>query len=256
MATLAVDKPRPKQLGELSDIPVIASEIIYEGAAVGIVSGTGHARPLAAGDRFGGFCMARLDNSLGAAAEKNIKVIASGKVQLAVTGAVITDVGQPVYATDDDVFAFSPVSSVFIGFIDRFVSSGVAIVAFDALNYRDPYGDRSVREVKSANYTIDAEDNGKLIWVDTDAFTLTLPAIAAGAGGFKIVNGGAFGAVAVTISPDAADMILGPDITGANDKDLINTKVTAKRGDYVVLSGNDADGYAVYESRGTWARQA
>ena len=30
----------------------------------------------------------------------------------------------------------------------------------------------------------------------------------------------------------------------------------AKRGDYVVLGGNDADGYAVLELRGTWARQA
>jgi hypothetical protein len=33
-------------------------------------------------------------------------------VQLAVTGAVITDVGQPVYATDDDTFVFSPVGGI------------------------------------------------------------------------------------------------------------------------------------------------
>ena len=71
-----------------------------------------------------------------------------------------------------------------------------------------------------------------------------------------IANGGAYGAVAVTISPQAADMILGPDITGADDKDLINTKATARRGDFVVLGGNDADGYSVQALRGTWARQA
>ncbi len=69
-------------------------------------------------------------------------------------------------------------------------------------------------------------------------------------------NIGAFGTVAVTLSPQAADMILGPDITGADDKDLINTKATAKRGDFVKLGGNDADGYSVQELRGTWARQA
>ncbi|HKQ97798.1 MAG TPA: DUF748 domain-containing protein, partial [Candidatus Polarisedimenticolia bacterium] len=38
------------------------------------------------------------------------------------------------------------------------VSSGVVVVAFNALNYQDPYAAWSVREVKSANYTLDAED--------------------------------------------------------------------------------------------------
>lgn len=256
MATLAVDKPRASQLGNLSDIPVIAADIIYEGAAVGVVPATGHARPLAAGDRFGGFCINRCDNSAGAAADKQVKVIVSGKVQIPVTGAVITDLGQPVFATDDDTFAFSPVSSVFIGFIDRFISAGVAIVAFDALHYSSPYVARSMREVKSANYTLDAEDNGKLLWIDTDAFTLTLPAIAAGVDGVQIVNGGSYGTIAVTISPNAADSILGPDITAADNKDLINTKATAQRGDMVVIGGNDADGYAVLELKGTWAREA
>jgi len=70
------------------------------------------------------------------------------------------------------------------------------------------------------------------------------------------VNGGSYGTIAVTLSPAAADMILGPDITGADDKDLINTKATAQRGDFVILGGNDADGYAVQALKGTWARQA
>jgi hypothetical protein len=145
---------------------------------------------------------------------------------------------------------------VFIGFVKRYVSAGVAVVEFDAGVMRDPYGARTVRETLSANKTLDAEDSGKLFWVDTDAFTITLPAIATGVDGFMVVNGGAFGAIAVTISPNASDMILGPDITGADDKDLINTKATAKRGDYVVLGGNDADGYSVQALTGTWARQA
>jgi hypothetical protein len=55
MATLAVDKPKAEQLGTRSDIPVVATDIVYEGAAVGIVPGTGLARPLVAGDRFAGF---------------------------------------------------------------------------------------------------------------------------------------------------------------------------------------------------------
>ena len=255
MTTLANDKPRPEQLGDQSDIPVIAADIIYEGAAVGMVQATGHARPLTTGDRFVGFAVSRCDNSLGAAAAKMVKVQTRGRIQLDVTGAVSTDLGQPVYASDDDTFVFTP-TGIFVGFIDRFISAGKAIVAFDAIRFRDPYSGRTVREVKSANYTLDAEDSGKLLWIDTDAFTLTLPAIAAGLDGVQIVNGGSYGTIAVTISPNAADMILGPDITGADDKDLINTKATAQRGDMVVIGGNDADGYSVLEMRGTWARQA
>ena len=256
MTTLAADKIRPIEGGNRNEFPVIAADILYQHAAVGVVDGTGHARPLNPADRFAGFAEERCDNSAGAAGAKSVRVHESGKIQLSVSGAVITDLGQPVYATDDDTFVFNPVGAVFIGFVHRFVSPGVVIVSFDGLNYRDPYGARTVRETLSANKTLDAEDCGKLFWVDTDAFTITLPAIATGLDGFMIVNGGAFGAVLVTISPAAADMILGPDITGADDKDLLNTKATARRGDYVVLGGNDADGYAVQALRGTWARQA
>lgn len=256
MATLAVDSPRIEALGEINDLPIIASDIIYEGAAVGVVVGTGHARPLAAGDLFVGFALAKADNSAGAAAAKNVRVVRRGAVQLAVSGAVITDIGQPVYATDDDTFVFNPVGGVFIGRVMRFVSAGVVIVEFDAGRMADPYGDRSVRETVSVDKTLDAQDTGKVLFVDTDAKVITLPAIADGLGGVKIVNIGAFGAVAVTISPQATDMILGPDITGADNKDLINTKATARRGDYVVLDLGDADGYVVTEMVGTWAREA
>lgn len=136
MATLAVDKPRTQVLGDLNDIPIIAAEIIYEGAAVGIVVGTGHARPLVAGDKFAGFAQTKCDNSLGAAAALNVKVIRKGVAVLAVTSVAITNIGALVYATDDDTFALttSPTSSL-IGKVVRFVSSGIADVAFEAHHY-------------------------------------------------------------------------------------------------------------------------
>lgn len=255
MTTLAADKIRDFQIGEMGSFPMIASDIIYEGAAVGLVAASGHARPLTSVDRFVGFCAEQADNSAGAAAAINVKTRVVGKIQLTVSGVVITDVGQPVYATDDDTFQMSPVGGVFVGFVERWVSSGVAIVAFN-VDWVDPYAAYSMREAISDNKTLDAEDCGKLFWVDTDAKTITLPAIAAGLSGCLIVNGGSFGAVAVTISPNAADMILGPDITGADDKDLINTKATARRGDRCTLIAGDADGYMVTDMIGTWARQA
>lgn len=256
MATLTADTPRIFETGSRNEIPVVASDIVYEGAAVGSVAASGHARPLAAGDVFSGFAEEKADNSSGAAAAINVRTVESGKVKLSVSGAAITDKGSPVYATDDNVFVFSPVGAVFIGFVHRFVSAGVVIVSFDSMNYTDPYGNYSVREALSANKTLDAQDTGKLFWVDTDATTTTLPAIADGYAGGMIVNGGSYGSVAVNISPAAVDMILGPDITGADNKDLINTKATAKRGDRVKLDLGDADGYVVTEMVGTWAREA
>ncbi len=256
MTTLAANKPRAFEGGNRNEFLVIASDIIYEGAAVGLVDASGHAQPLANPNRFVGFAEEQADNSAGSAAAIRVRVVESGKIQLAVSGAVITDVGQPVYATDDDTFVFSPVAGVFIGWVHRFVSSGIVVVDFNAPVYRDPWAGYTVREALTSTKTFDAEDCGKLFWCTGDGTALTLPAIAAGLSGLAIVSGGAFGSQATTIDPNASDMILGPDITGADNKDLINTKATQRRGDYVVLIAGDADGYMVTEMRGIWAREA
>lgn len=255
MAALAADKVRAQELGSVNEYAVIAATIVYEGAAVGLVPGTGHARPLVAGDRFGGFARTKSDNSTGAAAAKTVKVLESGKVRLAVAGAVITDVGQPVYATDDDTFTFLPTAAVFIGHVHRFISSGVCIVDFNAPKLRDPYDGYTIRETITLDKTLSIVDNGKVFFVDTDARIITLPAVATPVNA-KIVNIGAFGTVLVAVSPNALDRIQGPDLPGTDNKDLLNTKATANRGDYVVLTSGDANGAVVAEMRGIWATEA
>jgi len=256
MTTLAVNSPRTWSLGDIEDYPVIASDIIYEGAAVGLVDATGHARPLTTADRFVGFAIEKADNSLGAAAAITTKVRTKGSIQLSVSGAVITDVGQPVYASDDDTFTFNPASGPFIGLARRFVSSGVAIVEFGP-DILDPWAHKTVRETLTGTKTFDAQDCGKLFCVTEagDGDALTLPAIADGLSGLTILAVGAFGTTAVTVDPNANDMILGPDITGADNKDLICTKSTQRRGDFVTLIAGDADGYMATEMRGIWARE-
>jgi len=255
MTTLAVDTARVYELGRIAEYPVIASDIIYEGSAVGLVDGTGHARPLNAADRFVGFAEQKLDNSAGVAAAKNVRVIESGTVQLSVSGAVITDVGQPIYATDDNAFAFSPVGGVYIGDVVRFVSSGVVIVAFDAPIQADPYADFGKREALSgATKLLDAQDTGKLIWV-TITSVITLPVTATALAGVTLMCGGPFGTVQISADPNSNDKIMGPDVAGTNNKDFINTLATARRGDYVTLTAGHADGYVVTRLRGTWAEE-
>jgi len=255
MTTLAVNKARPEERGNHNHFPVVAADIIYQGAAVGLVKASGHARPLTSVDKFVGFNIKeKTDNSQGAAADINVEVERKGVIQLAVTGAVITDVGLPVYATDDNAFSFSPVGGVFVGIAKRFVSAGVMMVAYDVDNLEDPFAGWTWEAI-SADKTLDAEDHGKAFFVTADAKTITVPATAT-ALRCLIMNGGAFGTIAVNISPNANDKIMGPDLAGVDNKDLINTKATACRGDYAIIRNGHADGPVVDELRGTWAAEA
>lgn len=260
MTTLAADAIRVTEIGDIQEYPVIAADIIYQGATVGLVDASGHARPLTSADRFAGFAELRVDNAAGAAAAKKVRTIARGKAKLTISGVEIQDQAaqSPVYASDDDTFSLNPADGQFIGFVSRFIDTDLALVTFDAERMKDPWAAYSTRETLTGIKTFDAEDCGKLFCVTAagDADALTLPAIAAGLSGLAILAVGGFGTTAVTIDPAAADMILGPDITGADNKDLICTKATQRRGDFVELIAGDADGYMVVKKRGIWAREA
>ncbi len=133
--------------------------------------------------------------------------------------------------------------------------------------YRDEGGDRMViaaggrlyraaesQQTKSADYTITAADSGRLTFVDTDAVVITLPATAAGLT-VIVENAGADAAVGLSISPNASDKIQGAGLTAADNKDIVNTKATAKKGDRVVLVGDGVDGWFIQQIVGTWARE-
>lgn len=129
MTTLAKDKPRAYELGEHNDLPVIAADIIYEGACIGINT-SGYARPLVAGDIFGGFALRQVDNSLGVAGGDNVRAQARGQISLPVTGLTINSVGKPVYASDDDTFTMTAGSNTQIGAVKRWIVDGQGVVEF------------------------------------------------------------------------------------------------------------------------------
>lgn len=100
-----------------------------------------------------------------------------------------------------------------------------------------------------------ATHSGLDIYVDTDAKVMTLPATHVG-DRFRIINDGADAGVLVSIAPNAADKISGMGLTAADNKKLLNTKATAKRGDFVELVADGVDGWVVNAVQGTWAREA
>jgi len=131
MTTLAKDQSRDFQQGEINDTPVIATDIIYEGAAVGD-NGSGYARPLVAGDPFLGFAACKADNAAGSAGDVYVRTKVKGRVRLNISSLAITDVGNPVYASDDDTFTLTASTNSYIGRVVGFASTGVGYVEFDA----------------------------------------------------------------------------------------------------------------------------
>lgn len=132
MTTLAADKPRTYEIGDMQDYPVVATDIIYEGAAVG-ENGSGYARPLVAGDRFLGFAIETADNATGAAGAIRVKVKRYGQIELPISAIAITANDRPmVFASDDDAFTLSGAGNSLIGTVSRWVSTGYAVVEFNA----------------------------------------------------------------------------------------------------------------------------
>ena len=132
MTTLAANVQRDFQVGDRESYPVIASDIIYEGAAVG-ENAAGYARPLVAADPFLGFAITKVDNSDGAAGAARVEVKTRGKVKLAISAIAITANDRvAVYASDDNTFTLTDTSNSLIGYVSRWISTGYAVVEFDA----------------------------------------------------------------------------------------------------------------------------
>lgn len=129
MTTLAANKPRDYSVGNHNHLPVIAADTIYEGAAVGD-NGSGYARPLVAGDPFRGFALRKADNASGAAGDQTVTVVRKGRIVLPISALAITDVGKAVYASDDDTFTLTQGSNTCVGYVARWVATGIGEIEF------------------------------------------------------------------------------------------------------------------------------
>lgn len=117
-----------------NDLPLDALAVVFEGSALGEDVSTGLFRALVSGDVFAGFCQRAVDNSAGAAGDLDVSVAQKGTVKLDVTAVALADHGADVHATDDGTFALAGGSV--IGKVTRFISTGVAMVRFEATQLR------------------------------------------------------------------------------------------------------------------------
>lgn len=249
MATLSADKSRTFETGHdeyLNELPSIAADITYDGAAVGESGATGTFRPLASGDAFAGFAIEQCDNSAGAAAARSIKVKQAGRVVLSVTGAsAVTDKDKPVYATDDDTFTLTA-GGTLIGYVDRWETGTRCVVRFDAASPA-----RATVLVKTANYTATVKDSGRIIDSTgaSGTITVTLPAAVPGLE-YKFRVGAA---QELRIDPDGTETISLPStgVAGAAGKYL----VADAAGETVYLACVKAGTWSVFGYTGTWTAE-
>ena len=251
MTTLAVDSPQILVGGDMGSVPIIDSDIVYEGALVGD-NGSGYGRPLVAGDKFLGHSIARVTNASAVAGAFNIR-LRMGKYRLVCSlVGLITDVGQPVYASDDATLSFAAcittTKNSFVGRISRYVSATKMEIEFDTCG-QDEFDPNPNRLTKSAAHTTVAVDNGKIIYVDTTALISFLASVS----GYKItiVNGAGLAVAETTIDFNGAETSLGGCGLAAAGVLLTNTLATAQRGDFLQFIGSGG-GWNIVGKRGIW----
>lgn len=118
-------------------------------------------------------------------------------------------------------------------------------------------------ETITASGDISLDSSGTIFLVGTDALVISLPATQKGAT-FTFINSGADGNNTITLSPVAADAIFGTIANaaadsvsgGVVDKDIVNTKATANKGDRITIVGDGVDGWYIVDGVGIWASEA
>jgi len=127
-------------------------------------------------------------------------------------------------------------------FVDRDGTMHVEGVTYDVVTH-------------TTSATLTEDDSGKIHIAAAVDLVFTLPATQAGLV-FQFVVGTVSATTGASISPAAADQIIGNGFTAADDKDAINTAATDAAGDAMTVVGNGTTGWLITNTVGTWAREA
>jgi hypothetical protein len=98
---------------ELRSFRLAAGAHLYKGGFVGLSSG--YARALAAGDPCVGIAYEEVNNASGAAGAIGARVCTQGDFLHTLTGAALTNIGDAVYASADDVLTFTATGNSLVG---------------------------------------------------------------------------------------------------------------------------------------------
>ena len=118
-------------------------------------------------------------------------------------------------------------------------------------------GVRRARISTAIALTLTAADSGSVIISTAADLVHALPATAPGLFyTFALAAAGLSTGTGLSVSPVAADKIMGNGFTSQDDKDAILTGATDREGDSLTLAADGVDGWYIVAVTGTWARQA
>lgn len=144
MAALTADtvKYKVKQVnrteGVVMHFPVAATTVIYKGGFVGLNAAGNlkmYASPtvgtsIVGGDRFVGIALEHIASQT-AAGDKNCPVLVDGYFEGALASSTILNIGNSVYASDDNTVTKSPVGNKRIGSVTALNANGIVTVRMD-----------------------------------------------------------------------------------------------------------------------------
>lgn len=119
---------------------------------------------------------------------------------------------------------------------------------------------------QTADFNVVDSDDDTLFLIGAADKVATLPAVSIANKGmrvhFAMLAAGLSGGTGFSISPNAADGIrgkvnaTGAALSGADDKDIVNTGATDVAGDSVTLVSDGVDGWQAIAVQGTWASES
>lgn len=136
-------KLRTDPRGDTLELAMGAAETVYENGFVG-VDPAGYAKAFVPGDKFVGIATEEVDNSAGAAAAETVKLVVSGAIEHTLSGAALTDIGKPVYATDDGTIALTGHPDAYVGRLERYTTTSTVLVRLKAPGEKPPNGVGSI----------------------------------------------------------------------------------------------------------------
>jgi hypothetical protein len=121
---------------------------------------------------------------------------------------------------------------------------------------------RSKQETLTTSQAVKANQAGTEFNIATDALVITLPAIDANNIGMELTfrNTGADGNNIITLSPATTDAVHGTvgsvQSGGVDNKDWINTKATANKGDWCTIKAVALTDWYLTGGDGVWASES
>ena len=116
---------------QLRTLAVKGSTKIYRGALVGLDRSSGYVRALNSSDQFQGLAYEQCENSSGSNGDREVIIFTQGDFEFTLSGIAKTDIGRPIFASDDNTLTLSGGSASYIGVIVDVPTSGTAIVRID-----------------------------------------------------------------------------------------------------------------------------